>query len=196
MLLPLVLLLLSACECEVYQGYGRYTLKVNCERVIIEGSEYLLSIYDNGELVIDNHTLERGIYRKTKPWLYIHNIDAENNQVDVTFDSGLKSEYPLYTGSYGTMNISYTETVELNESNNIQIENYWLVSHVFTNDGIYFDLHENLDPLSNLDWKLVQGNILVNSNGSPKDVSQVNTSIQILDFDLPNKKAKVKFTQM
>jgi hypothetical protein len=178
-----------AC-CDTHHGYGRYTLKVGCDEVIINGTAHKI-ITHNGELVIDGHTFSRGIYRKTRPWLYIHNI--QNDMVDITFDEGGKEEYPLYTGSSGSIFSVYEHPWEMTRSTCALFENdYWLISHRWTEAGIYFDLQKKLG--DNLSWQLVRENILVPTDGSEVNIDEINTKVRIIDgFNLTLLKANVQF---
>jgi len=88
-------IVISGC-CDTHNGYGRYTLKVDCDKVMIDGDEYIITKH-NDDFAVGGHTIVRGINRKTKPWLYVHEI--RDNVVDITFEEGEKKEYPLYTGS-------------------------------------------------------------------------------------------------
>jgi len=191
----ILLLFLNGC-CTTYNGYGRYTMTPNCTKVTIDGDEYQLT-QRGSDFVIDQHTLSRGIYRKTRPWLYVHKIDSENEKINVTFDEG-KGLSPLYTGTSASIGDVYrSEPWEIEESTVAEFEdNYWLVSHIFSEDGIYFDLQQNLDPETNLRWKLVQGNIFVNKDGTPTEINDIGTRVKITDFDYGSKTATVEFSEM
>lgn len=181
-------LFLYSC-CDTYEGYGRYTLKVDCDEVIINGTTYKLTNL-NSDFVIDGHTISRGIYRKTKPWLYIH--DIQNDRVDITFEEGGKKEYPLYTGSSASIFSVYEHPWEMTKSTCASFnDNYWLISHRWTNTGIYFDLQRKLN--DNSMWQLVQANIFVPSNGSEVNIDEITTKVKIVEFDSDQMKAKVQF---
>ena len=88
--------LLLFSSCRTYEGYGRYDLGYNRDKVIIYGLGTFTATKQGNEIVIDKHTAPRGVYRKTKPWLYVHQV--RHSSVDVTFDRGSKELYPVYTG--------------------------------------------------------------------------------------------------
>ena len=184
-----LVVLFNSC-CDTYQGYGRYTLRVDCDEVILNGVTYKITTRDN-DFVIDNHTIARGIYRKTEPWLYIHEI--ENNKVDLTFDEGKKGEYPLYTGSSGSIFDVYAHPWEMTRSTCANFaDDYWLISHRWTNEGIYFDLQRKLG--DNRSWQLVEENIFVPRDGSEISIQTINTKVRVRANFNPNlMKANVEF---
>jgi hypothetical protein len=185
---PLCILLLNAC-CQSFEGYGRYTLEVECEEVIIDGNTYKLTTHNNS-LVIDGHTIARGIYRKTKPWLYIHNI--QSNSVDVTFEQGGKKEYPLYTGSSASIFDVYAHPWEMTRSTCANFgEDYWLISHRWSDDGIFFDLQKKME--NNQIWNLIKEDIFVPKDGSEVNINEIATKVKITEFDSNQMKAKIQF---
>jgi len=140
--------------------------------------------------VIDGHTISRGIYRKTKPWLYVHEITDSN--VDVTFDVGGKPSYPLYTGASGSIFDVYSHPWKLSKSTNILFSNnWWLISHRWNENGIFFDLQHNMGNESA--WQLVKADIFVPNNGSEVTVNEINTKIKILSFNRSEQNAQVSF---
>ncbi len=127
-LFSILLVPLTGCQnCPTHNGYGRYSMKVGCGKVVIDGETY--AITQNGdELVIEGHTISRGIYRKTHPWLYVHQI--EGGVADFTFDEGSKDIYPLYTGASTSVFDVYAHPWEITRSTNFSFpDGYWLVSH-------------------------------------------------------------------
>lgn len=190
-------LFLYSCarECPTFSGYGRYTMQVDCEKVIIGGKTYKITQRDN-ELVVAGHTLGRGIYRKDRPWLYVHHVDGD--RVDITFEEGSKPEYPLYTGSSGSIGDVYAHPWEMTRSTNAEFpDNYWLVSHRWSDTGIFFDLQQRIGDVT--EWRLVQGDIFVPDDGTTEvlvNAETINTKVNIIPstFDATQRKAKVKFT--
>lgn len=174
--------------CHTFNGYGRYQMKV-CDKVVI-GTDTFTITQNNNELIVDGHTISRGIYRKTRPWLYVHKLDT--GKVDITFDSGSKDIYPLYTGSSASIFDVYAHNWEMTRSTNASFANkQWLVSHRWSNTGIYFDLQQQSG--STQDWTLVQGDIFVPNDGSEVTVPQINTKVKIISFDAALKKAQIQF---
>ena len=195
LLIFILLIWLSSC-CTTHTGYGRYDLDLNCDKVVIDTDTFKLTkrIAQN-EYIIDGHTISRGIYRKTRPWLYVHSIDAANNRVNVTFDEGSKSLYPLYTGSSASIFQVYSKPWDINQSTCAAFANdYWLVAHRWDADGVYFDLQqrENNDDTR---WNLVQADIFVASSGAITTVNQIDTDISLTAFDANAKTAIVQFTE-
>lgn len=190
-----LLIWLSSC-CTVYNGYGRYTLNSNCERVVIATDTFLLTKrLTQNEFVIDGHTVGRGIYRKTRPWLYVHELDLAGNKIDVTFDSGSKPLYPLYTGSSASIFDVYSRAWDISKSTcAVFDDDYWLVVHRWAANGVYFDLQQRQNN-DDTDWNLVQADIFVNSNGTITNVSQIDTDISLTAFDANAKIATVQFTE-
>ena len=157
---------------------------------MIDGETY--AITQNGdELVIEGHTISRGIYRKTHPWLYVHQI--EGGVADLTFDEGSKDIYPLYTGASASVFHVYAHPWEITRSTNFSFpDGYWLVSHRWSNTGVYFDLQQNMgDPTL---WVLVQADIFVAGNGTATSIPEINSMVKINDFDAGQMEAMVEFT--
>jgi hypothetical protein len=180
----------SSPVCATYNGYGRYTMHINCETIIINQIHYVLTLSDSGDLVIGSHSLLRGIYHKTRPWLYVHQI--ENNMVDITFDEG-KGDYPLYTGSSGSIFNVYEHPWEMVRSTCAQFaNNYWLVSHRWSDAGIYFDLQKQIDPTR---WSLIE-EIFVPGDGSEVIIGEINSKVIINSFNAGSLNAMVQFTLM
>jgi hypothetical protein len=194
LILVIILFLATGCPCPNYNGYGRYILMVNCQTVTIDGVVYKLSKSpDQTDFVIAGHTFARGIYRKTRPWLYIHEIDMVHNKVDVTFDTGAKSIYPLTIGSSGSIFDVYSKPWELKKSTCILFKDkYWLVSHRWGNNGIYFDLQHNFG--TDEQWELVQ-EIFVES-GNEVTIDLIGTKVKIIDYNGSTQTATVKFSQI
>ena len=191
-ILALTLLVFLVGCCDTYEGYGRYTLKVDCDQVRIDGTDYKITTRD-GELVIAGHTFDRGIYRKTRPWLYLHHVDGD--MVDITFEQGSKDIYPLYTGSSASIFDVYAHPWEMTRSTNAAFaDNKWLVSHRWSADGIYFDLQQMLGDVTN--WQLLQGDLFVPGDGSEFPITDISTMVKITDFDPAAKTAMVEFTPL
>lgn len=185
-----LLLSLTGC-CQTYNGYGRYLLRVDCDKVEINNQTYMITKSGN-DLVIEGHTFSRGIYRKTRPWLYIHRMD--NEKVDITFEKGSKSIYPLYTGVSASIFDVYAHPWDMTRSTNAAFsDNYWLISHRWSSDGILFDLQERTGDVTS--WRLAQPDILVPSDGTEVLIGEINTKVKIVPstFNFAQKKAKVEF---
>lgn len=167
----------------------------DCEKVTIDGHDYTLSLHGD-DLVIDGHTLTPGIYRKTRPWLYVHKIDPDAHKVDVTFDCGSKPMYPLYTGNSASIFDVYAKPYDIEVSTCAAFEgNMWLVAHFIEDDGVYFDLQHDLDPVSHETWQLVTPNIFV-ANNTSVDVAEISTTIHITNYDAGAKTATVTFSPL
>lgn len=185
-----LLLLLAGCICDTFTGYGRYTMRVDCEQVRIGDRAYKITRRDNN-LVIADHSLYRGIYRKDRPWLYVHHVDGD--RVDITFEEGSKPEYPLYTGSSASIFDVYAHPWEMTRSTNAAFpDNYWLVSHRWSDTGIFFDLQQRIGDVR--EWNLVQEDIFVDGDGAVVTVAEINTKVKIISFDPTQNKATVEFT--
>jgi hypothetical protein len=209
-------------NCATYTGFGRYTMTVHCEEVILDGNPYMLERLGGGPLIIEGHTISRGVYRKTQPWLYVHDIGSDS--IDVTFDEGLRVEsvipnhdLPLYTGSTDPNDISndpdhkYIPKAdvfnphgwEITLSTDIEFSNgTWLISHKWSNEGIYFDLQKESDRVfaSNdpifgtlFEWDLLSGDIFVPGNETVVHIGEISTDVKILEFDPTDHKARVIF---
>lgn len=180
--------LLSSC-C-IGNTYGRYDMQVG-QCVKIDGVKHTLSKQGN-EYLIDAHTIKRGINRKYKPWVYVHEI--KQGGVDITFDIG-KGDYPLYTGSSASIFSIFDHPWEMTKSTNASLgNNHWTISHKWRTDGILFDVQEMGS--SNLAWGLVAADLFVSSNGNKELIPGTNIAVRIVSFDYANKKAKVEFIQM
>ncbi len=178
--------------CRSFSGYGRYTLHVGCEQVAIAGQTYSLTRRDN-EFVIEGHTISRGIYRKTRPWLYVHNMEGDS--VDVTLDEGSKPEYPLYTGASDSIFDVYAGPWPMTRSTNAAFsDNYWLISHRWSDTGILFDLQQQQGSVTN--WSLVRGDIFVPGDGTEVTIGEIHTKVKILTFEAGGQRAQVQFTAM
>ena len=188
------LIFLMGCEpaCPTYVGYGRFSLSVNCGYVEIDGETYSLTQRDD-ELIIAGHTIGRGIYRKDRPWLYIHQINGSS--ADITFEEGLKPEYPLYTGSTASISDVYaTDPWPITLSTNAAFpDNYWLISHRWSDTGVFFDLQHMGENLNS--WELVK-EIFVPGDGSEIDIDEINTRVKIISFNPTDKMAEVLFTHI
>ncbi len=175
--------------CPTFNGYGRYTMQVDCEKVTIGTETYSITQH-NDELVVDGHTISRGIYRRTRPWLYVHHMDS--NSVDITFEEGSKDVYPLYTGISASIFDVYAHPWEMTCSTNAAFaDNYWLVSHRWSDTGVFFDLHQRTG--STRDWRLVQEDIYVADDATEVTVAEINTKVKITSFDATQQKAQVTF---
>lgn len=184
-----LLLSLTGC-CHTFSGYGRYMLRVDCDEVEID-DVYRITRNSN-DLVLDGHTFSRGIYRKTRPWLYIHR--KGNDIVDITFEEGLKSDYPLYTGASASIFDVYAHPWDMTRSTNAAFaSNYWLISHRWSSTGIFFDLQERIGDVTS--WRLAKADILVKSDGTEVLIEEINTKVKIIPstFNFAQKKAKVRF---
>ncbi len=189
--------LLGSCaeppECKTYDGFGRYDLRIGCDKVRIEGEAYAVERRGR-ELVVDRHTVARGIHRKTRPWLYLRGVDGDT--ADITFDSGRKSQYPLYplyTGLSDAIFKVYAQPWEMKRSTAAAFDDdFWLVSHRWSDDGIFFDLHRMLDG-DDTRWVLERGDIFVPGDGSEAIVREIATSVRVLAFDPAARKAMVEF---
>jgi hypothetical protein len=208
----LLAVLVLACfhgNGKTYHGYGRYTLRVDLDEVVI-GSETYKVTRQGDEMVIGGHTIARGIYRKTEPWLYVHNIDAENDKVDVTFEGerGGKKIYPLYTGSSASIFAVFKEAGwEMERSTCALFDDaylVWLVSHRWSPDGIYFDIQIRTG--DETEWDLFPepdpsnpdrpGNFFVENGAGPVLIEEVGAYAEILEFTYDDEEpiATVKFT--
>jgi hypothetical protein len=138
------------------------------------------------------HTISRGIYRKTRPWLYTHKIDA--TEIDITFDTGSKDVYPLYVGSSASIFDVHAHPWEMTRSTNAAfINNHWLVSHRWNSAGVFFDLQRMNSDVA--DWTLVKPEIFVPGDGTEIPVNEISTNVKSVSFDAANRKAKVVFTK-
>lgn len=179
------------CICpQTYHGYGRYELRLDCDKVIIDETTYMVNL-SNDKLVVQNHTIGRGINRKYVPWLYVHQYDE--NKIDVTFDTGDKPEYPLYVGASSTMALSYDHNLEIERSTNIACQNNrWLISHRWSGSGLYFDIQERLGA-DVLAWSHL-GEVFVSADGSDTSIPVINSKVKIIAFDIEETKAVVRFS--
>ena len=182
--------LMTAC-CPDYEGYGRYTLKVDCQTVTIEEVSYQLTYSTSTDnYVINGQTISRGVMRKVRPWLYIHQINDTRNTVDVTFDIGEKPEYPLYTGSSGSIFDVFSKPWEIEKSTCLLFEDkHWLVAHRWDTNGVYFDLLHNLGSVEA--WSFLD-EIFVPNDGDSHVISAVHVKIVIVEFNSAAKTATVK----
>lgn len=181
---------LGSC-CTTHEGYGRYTLSP-CDAVEVEGESYELT-KSGSALVIDGHTVGRGIYRKTRPWLYVHAVGSDT--VDVTFDSGSKSIYPLYTGSSASIFDVYAHPWEIARSTCAAFGGeHWLVAHRWSDTGVYFDLQRKVG--NDTQWQLLQADIFVPASGAQVDVTQIQTGVKVVSFDGTAKTATVQFVAL
>jgi hypothetical protein len=189
-LIPGLLLLVSGC-CTTHHGYGRYDLEVGCDRVEIDGVEHQVDGSGSNPM-LGSRTLQRGINRDDLPWLYLHR--SQGNRVDITFDKGSKDIYPLYTGLSASIFSVYDHPWEMTRSTNAAFDNnYWLVSHRWAADAIYFDLQQRTGDVTQ--WQLVRADIRVPDDGTRLSVPEINTAIKILSFEPVQKKAMVEFTR-
>ncbi|MBR9922656.1 MAG: hypothetical protein GYB31_17625 [Bacteroidetes bacterium] len=188
-----LLLGLGAC-CSDYTGYGRYTLTEDCQTVTIDGTIYQLTTAPNGtELAIDGHTLGRGIYRKTRPWLYVHTINMASKTANITFDAGSKPSYPIYTGSTASIFQPFSQAWNIERSTCVAFDNdYWLVAHRWDSNGVYFDLQQRQDN-DNTRWNLITPDIYVTNGGAAVPVAEISTEITITAHDDSAKTATVEF---
>ena len=187
-------ILLVSC-CNNYEGYDRYVLKVDCQTVTIDGIAYQLTQSDaTNDFIINDETLHRGIMRKVRPWLYIHYIDEAAKTVDVTFDNGAKEEYPLYIGSSGSIFSVFSKPWDIEKSTCLSFaDGYWLVSHRWGDNGIYFDLQKNMgDPRS---WSLID-EIFVANDGTGHTIPVINVNILIENYSATAETAIITVTQI
>jgi len=190
MLITVAVAVLASC-CHTYTGYGRYNMKT-CDRVVLDANTYELT-RTGSDFVVEGHTIPRGIYRKTSPWLYTHSIGAD--RIEITFDTGSKEIYPLYTGSTASIFDVYAHPWEMGQSTNALFEgNKWLVSHRWNGDGIFFDLQQ-MGP-SETAWTLLRPDIFVPADGTEVPVPEISTKVKIASFDAAGRKAMVIFSRM
>lgn len=177
--------------CPNYNGYGRYTLSVDCESVRINGKTYQLKwAQDQNNLAIAGHTISRGIMRKTEPWLYIHMMDLQTKRAEITFDNGEKPNYPLYVGSAGAINVIYDQLVDIKKSTCIEFpDKYWLVCHRWKNNGVYFDLQQNTGDAEQ--WQLIK-EIFVPDGGS-QTVEIISAKITVTSCNEAQETASIRF---
>jgi hypothetical protein len=183
--------LLNGCDSRKPNvGYGRYTLRIDLDTV--KTTEGVFTITRQGtELVLGGHSLTRGVYRKTRPWLYVHRIGEE--EVDVTFDEGSKVVYPLYTGSLTAIFNPYLRPCDVTQSTCVMFKDgRWLVLHTWTEDGILADLLQQ--GKSNEEWTLVRGDIYIPGDGTEVNVVQLRAKVKCTAFDLDGQTATVVFT--
>jgi hypothetical protein len=190
-LFPLIFLL-SGC-CDTYNGYGRHVLRVDCDKVIIDGVSYKITRAGT-DYMVAGHSFSRGIYRKTRPWLYVHRIDGDN--VDITFDSGAKDIYPLYTGSSGSIfDVYRSNGWDISQSTCIAfVDKTWLVAHRWTNDGIYFDLQKNGDDVA--DWQLIKEDLLLSQPNGQLDIPEITAKVILTSFNLNQKSGHIIISSM
>lgn len=190
--LLLTLFFLTSSCCSTFSGYGRYELKPGCDSVEIAGQSHQV-IRSGTSLLVDNRTLTRGVNRDSTPWLYFHHDDG--NKVDITFDIGTKDIYPLHTGISASIFAVYDHPWEMTRSTNAAFENnYWLVSHRWSDDEILFDLQQRVGDVTQ--WQLVTANIFVPDDGTEVVVPEINTGIKILSFDSSLNKATLQFRRV
>ena len=185
-----LLLSLTGC-CQTYSGYGRYLLRVDCDEVEINNETYMIT-RSGDDLVLEGHTFSRGIYRKTRPWLYVHR--KGNDKVDITFEEGSKSVYPLYTGVSASIFDVYAHPWDMTRSTNAAFsDNYWLISHRWSINGIFFDLQQRTGDVTS--WRLAQADIFVPGDGTEVPIGEINTKVKIIPstFNFAQKKAQVEF---
>lgn len=185
-----IIFILPGCSpCKSYEGYDRYSLKIGCDRVTINGREYTFT-RQGPDLMVDGHSVDRGIYRKTRPWLYVH--DTSGGYVDVTFDEGLKDYYPLYTGSLRSFFNVMTQSCDVSESSDLEFqEGKWLVLHRWTPEGVVGDVQQRTG--STEEWNLVRGDILFPKTGIEIFIPELNTTGRCTSFDLEARKADLQF---
>ncbi len=177
-------------DCKTYDGFGRYSLRLGCDQVKIDGEVYSVEKSGTG-LQVNGYGIGRGIFRKNRPWLYVHQIEEET--ADLTFDSGRKPLYPLYTGLSGAIFEVYAHPWEMERSTAAAFEDdFWLVSHRWSDDGLFFDLQRRLDG-DDTRWVLERGDIFVPGDGSEAIVREIATGVQVLSFDPAARKAMVRF---
>ena len=191
LILGLGLLVLLAGCCQTFNGYGRYILRVDCDKVKIGDATYKIT-RQGTDLMVADHSFQRGIYRKTRPWLYVHQI--QQDKVDITFEEGLKDMYPLYTGASASTSGGFTQPCKLESSTNISFpDDYWLVSHRWSDQGVLFDLQRRIADVTQ--WQLVRGDILVPGNGTEVQIAEINAKVKITSFNAQDKTAMAHFTQ-
>jgi hypothetical protein len=175
--------------CATYSGYGRYAMEVGCDVVEIAGVTYQLE-RSGSDLTVGGRSLQRGINRDARPWLYLH--EDQGGRGDITFDEGSKDIYPLYTGVSASIFGVYDHAWEMTRSTNAAFsENYWLVSHRWAADAIYFDLEQRTGDVTQ--WRLARADIRVPGDGTEVTVQEISTSVKILSFDPVQRVAMVQF---
>lgn len=198
-LLSLTIPLLLASCCRQFTGYGRYTLRDNCGTVTIAGVAYK-AVFDptrpgGGDFIIGGQTVQRGIHRKERPWLYVHSIDKVRKIINLTFDSGDKSQYPLYTGNKASIFDVYEHPWQIENSTCLLFsDKKWLVAHRWSSAGVYFDLQQMGTSEDN--WSLIQADILIPASGELVNIPSIGASIKIQAFDLPANKATISISRI
>jgi len=190
--LTLGLLVLGSGCCTTYSGYGRYDMEVGCDIVEIAGVNYQLQ-RSGSDLTVGGRSLQRGIKRDSRPWLYLH--EDRGDRGDITLDEGLKDIYPLYTGVSASIFGVYDHPWEMTRSTNAAFSyNYWLVSHRWAADAIFFDLEQRTGDVTQ--WRLARADIGVPADGTEVTVQEINASVKILSFDPVRRVAMVQFVPL
>jgi hypothetical protein len=182
---------LTGCRpCKTYT-YGRYTLRVDCDRVKIAGEEYALTRAGEA-LYLGGHPVTRGVYRMSQPWLYVHRI-AED-EVDVTFDEAKLGFYPIYTGSMRAIFKPFLQPCDVRQSSSVQFgDSLWLVLHTWTDEGIVGDVNRREG--SEEEWSLVRGDILIPADGVEIPIVQLNARVRCTAYDPDEQTAMLVFTK-
>ena len=124
------------------------------------------------------------------------NEKVDGDVVDLTFESGRKETYPMYTGLTAAIFSVYENPWEMGRSTAAAFdEGFWLVSHRWSETGIFFDLQQNLggDPTR---WNLVRGDVFVAGDGSDQVIPEIATSVEIESFGPSSRAAVVKFAHL
>ena len=194
--LNLMLIFISISSCCInpvtYHKFGRYNLKIDCDKVVIDNKEYKVTTHNGTQLALDGHTIDRGIQRKYRPWTYVHDIDLVNKRIDITFDSGLKSRYPIYVGNHSSIFSVYDHPWDIHKSTSALFNNNrWLLIHKFEADGVKMDLLENYG--SETEWELLKKDIKISSNGQNELIPEINTKVRLLNYNPLNKTGTIQF---
>lgn len=178
--------------CGSFDGFGRYTLGIDCDTVQIDGDSY--QITRSGEhLLLGTRVLQRGINRDAAPWLYLHEANAD--QVDITFDKGSKEIYPLYTGATASIFDVFAHPWPVARSTNAAFaDGFWLVFHRWVGEGLLVDLHRRTGDVT--EWTLVQADILVANDGSVTAIPEIGAGVEVTAFDAGQQTATVRFTPL
>jgi hypothetical protein len=189
--LLILLTLLLACTCERYQGYGRYSLKIGCDEVVIDSAGYKV-VEHNDALMIGDRIITRGINRDARPWIYLHH--RHGNRVDITFDEGLQPLYPLYTGRKLTIYNIYDQPWDSHMTTVFAFpDQHWLLPHRYEKDGVYIDVWWNDIP-DTLAWEFVNSDIFV----SPQEevyIKELGTAVRLTEYDYDKRWGKLEFVR-
>lgn len=182
-----------------FKGYGRFKVRIDQDLVIPNGLPYKITNLGRPGpfipriLVFDDHTIGRGIYRKTRPWLYVHHINDLSMEVDITIEEGPNDEVPLHTGrsTYGSKVGGNSWVREVTGSAVIDVDNKWLVVNRWSDTGFYLDL---FDRFGDLNWHLIQEDIFVQQDGGNVEVPELIGVLSANSFDASEQKAVLQYS--